>query len=423
MVNLDPTGQAEQCAAGTRVPVGRAKAGKRRHQIDAVAVRHLGGEVLRIQRFVEHLQFVTQPLHGGAAIEDGAFQRVIHFATRAAGDGGEQAMFGLHRLGPGVHQQEAAGAVGVLRLPGLDAHLAEQRGLLIPGDAGDGNAGALARADVGVPVDLRGGTHFRQHLARDIQRFEHHRIPVQLVNVEQHGARGVGVVGDVGLALGHLPDQPAVDGAEQQFAAAGTLTAALDVVENPLDLGAGEIGVDHQAGGLADVIVHAVALELVADRRALAALPDDGVVDRPAADLVPDDGGLTLVGDADRRHLLVADAGLGQGFDEHAALGRPDFHRIVLDPARLRIDLRELALGDGHHVGVAVQHDGAGAGGALVEGYDVLLVRVAHGDVPQRALLTSGCAELISVGVFSRAAGTAQAAEPTPGRCRQISAL
>ncbi len=65
-------------------------------------------------------------------------------------------MFGLHRLGPGIHQQEAASAVGVLGLPGFDAHLAEQRGLLIAGNARDGNAGALAGTDIGVAVNFRG---------------------------------------------------------------------------------------------------------------------------------------------------------------------------------------------------------------------------------------------------------------------------
>src|SRR5690606_8650723 len=266
------------------------------------------------------------------------------------------------------------------------AHLPEQRGLLVAGDARDGNAGALARTQVGVAVDFRRRAHLRQHLARDIQRLQHDRVPVQLVNVVEQGARGVGVVGDVGLALGHLPDQPAVDGAEQQLAAPCTLAAALDVIENPLDLGAGEIGVDHQPGGLADVLFHAVTLELIADRRALAALPDDGVVDRATGDPVPDDGGLALVGDADGRDLLVGDAGLGQGLDEHGALSGPDFHGVMLDPTGLRVDLREFALGDGDHVGVAVQHDGTGTGGALVEGDDELLVvRVAHDEIPRRA--------------------------------------
>src|SRR5690606_12629568 len=111
-----------------------------------------------------------------------------------------------------------------------------------------------------------------------------------LMDVVEQGARGVGVVGDVGLALGHLPHQPAIDCAEQQLTAPRTLTAALDVIENPLELGPGEIGIDDQPRGFTDMVEHAVALELLADRRALAALPDDGVMDRPTAGLVPDNG-------------------------------------------------------------------------------------------------------------------------------------
>ena len=238
----------------------------------------------------------------------------------------------------------------------------------------------MAGTEIGVAIDLGRGPHLRQHFTRDIQRLQHHRVPVQLVDVVEHGARSVGVIGHVCLALGHLPDQPAVDGTEQEFATTGAFTAAFDMVEDPLDLGAGEVRVDDQAGGLANVILHAVTLELVADRRALAALPDDGVVDRPACDLVPDDGGFALVSDADGGNLFIGDPGLGQRFDEHAALGRPDFHGIMLDPAWLRVDLCKFALSDGHHVGVAVEHDGAGAGGALVKGDDELLVvLVAHG--------------------------------------------
>jgi hypothetical protein len=57
----------------------------------------------------------------------------------------------------------------------------------------------------------------------DIQRVQHLVIPLQGVDVEQHGTRGVGVVGDVDASLGHLPDKPGVDGTEQQLAAFCTL--------------------------------------------------------------------------------------------------------------------------------------------------------------------------------------------------------
>ena len=68
-----------------------------------------------------------------------------------------------------------------------------------------------------------------------------------VVDVEQHRAAGVGVVGDVDLAAGQPPDQEGVDGAEEQLAALRPVAGALDVVEQPFDLRAGEVGVDHQA--------------------------------------------------------------------------------------------------------------------------------------------------------------------------------
>lgn len=136
------------------------------------------------------------------------------------------------------------------------------------------------------------------------------------MDVEQHGPRGIGVVGDVDLAFGELPDQPGVDGAEQQVAVARAFAGAFDVVEDPLQLGPGEVRIGDQPGGFADVVFQPVALELRADRRAAPALPDDGVVDRPTAVTVPDHRGLALVGDTDGGHLVVLDAGLGEGLDQ-----------------------------------------------------------------------------------------------------------
>ena len=74
------------------------------------------------------------------------------------------------------------------------------------------------------------------------------------------------------------------------------------------DLGAGEVGVDHEAGAFADEGFVAVALQAIAEIRGAAVLPDDRVVDRLAGLAVPDDGGLALVGDADGGDVVAADA-------------------------------------------------------------------------------------------------------------------
>jgi hypothetical protein len=55
--------------------------------------------------------------------------------------------FATTGLGAGVHEQEAAGAVGVLGHAGGPARLAEERGLLVAGDAA-----------IGTPRRGQGGT-------------------------------------------------------------------------------------------------------------------------------------------------------------------------------------------------------------------------------------------------------------------------
>ena len=54
------------------------------------------------------------------------------------------------------------------------------------------------------------------------------------------------------LAAGQPPDQERVDGAEQHLAARGAIAQAVERIEQVLDLRAGEIRVDDQAGLLAE---------------------------------------------------------------------------------------------------------------------------------------------------------------------------
>lgn len=72
------------------------------------------------------------------------------------------------------------------------------------------------------------------------------------MEVEQEGARGVGDVGGVDLASGELPEQPGVDGVEGEFAAGGAAAGAGDVVEQPGEFRAREIGIEKEAGFLAE---------------------------------------------------------------------------------------------------------------------------------------------------------------------------
>ncbi|MNS44991.1 hypothetical protein D3C72_774490 [compost metagenome] len=371
VVAVGATGQADHGAASIGIPVGGAQAHEGRYQVDAVGIAHLAREVVGVAGIVDDLQLVTQPLDGGAAHEHRTLEGIVHFPFRADGDRGQQAVAGANRLGAGVHQQEAAGAIGVLGHALLEAELAEQGGLLVTGDAGDGDAGAAATG--GVAIDLGGGFDLGQHGGGDAQLVQHPLVPLQIADVVEHGARRVGRVGDVHLAVGHLPHQPGVYGAEQQLAVHRLLAGPFHVVQDPLHLGAGEVGVQHQAGVLAHVLFQAAGLELFTDGRGAAALPDDGVVDGLAGGLFPDNGGFTLVGDADGGDLLAVQAALGQHLGEDGGLGRPDLHGVVLDPARFRVVLGEFALGGRDYVGILIEHDGTGGGGTLIQRDDKFL--------------------------------------------------
>jgi hypothetical protein len=101
------------------------------------------------------------------------------------------------------------------------------------------------------------------------------------------------------LPPGHAPDEPAVDGAESQFAVLSPFTGPVYVIEDPLNLGAGKVGVENQAGFFLEEVQVPLVLESVAKARRAPILPDDGVVDGSPGFAVPDDCRLALVGNTD----------------------------------------------------------------------------------------------------------------------------
>src|SRR5207253_496916 len=133
-----------------------------------------------------------------------------------------------------------------------------------------------------------------------------------------------------------LPDEPGIDRAEGELAALGARARAGNLVEDPRDLGAAEIRIDHEPGLLLYERFGAVFFQLRASLRGAPVLPDDGVVDRLAALAVPEERGLALVGDADRHQILQGEVFFPQRLARHVALRPEQIQRIVLDPARLR---------------------------------------------------------------------------------------
>ena len=127
--------QAGDGAARVGLPVGCAQSGEGRHHHHAAGV----GDALR-QRFdfraaLDGVQAVAQPLHHRAADKHTALQRKLGLRRGLRRAGRQQSVARGLEVRAGVHQQKAAGAVGVLGHAGLETGLAEQGALLVAGDA------------------------------------------------------------------------------------------------------------------------------------------------------------------------------------------------------------------------------------------------------------------------------------------------
>ena len=112
------------------------------------------------------------------------------------------------------------------------------------------------------------------------------------------------------LAAGQPPDQERVDRAEQDLAARGARAQAVVRVEQVLDLRAGEIGIDDQAGLARGTAAR--GRRPSADRRSARVMRLCQTMalatGRPRVAL-PEDRGLALIGDADRGEVGRRDAG------------------------------------------------------------------------------------------------------------------
>ncbi len=338
-------GQPDDGTARVRPPVRGEQPGERRNEVRAAGVVDLAGQFLALRGIGDDPQLVAQPLHRRPGDRDRPFQGVHRGrVSELVAHGGEQPVLRPDRLGADVEQQEVAGAVGVLGLAGGKADLAHRRGLLVAEVAGQQHRPAERPVRAGQPVAGRicGRPDSRQHLARYAEQRQQLVIPVQGGQVHQHGAAGVSRVSDVHAAVGpagQVPQQPAVDGAEQRVARLGGRPGAVDVLQDPLQLAAGEVGGRRQPGPLPDQLAAPVPVQRGGDRVGAGVLPDDRVAVGLAGPPVPHHRGLALVGDADRGQVTGPQPGPAQaGFDDLAG-ARPDLRRVMLHPARPGHDL------------------------------------------------------------------------------------
>jgi len=128
------------------------------------------------------VQAVAQPLHHGTADENAAFERDMPVRPSVcAALVVSSRCRDVWKLLAGVHQHEAAGAIGVLGHAGREAGLAEQRALLVAGHAADRQSAAPSKPALGSPKSRARGLHLGQQAARDVAGRAAARRPSWLV--------------------------------------------------------------------------------------------------------------------------------------------------------------------------------------------------------------------------------------------------
>ena len=380
-------GDPEDPATGVGIPPRAAEAGERRHHHDAAAVGNGLGEWPDLGGVVDEAETVSEPLHGGAGDEDRSLVGIRRHRSAVAGrparrrkgprHGGEESVDGVGTRGPDVHEDERAGAVGVLGGARGEARLAEQRRLLVAGDPRDRHAGSDGGVGGGDAEATRRRSDVGQDVGRHTEQVTQFVRPCEAPDVEQHRAGGIGGVGDVGCTAGELPHEPRVDRAERHL---GSVTHPTRT-EQPLELGGREVGIEDEPGGTPH------ERKVAADAQGIAAfggppvLPHDGGGERTVGRAVPHHGGLALVGDADGCDRAVQPTHhLGEG----ARRCGPDLVCVVFHPPGPGERLGELACRHGDLAARRVEGNGPHTRGAGVDGEDVGHV---HGNV---AVPTSG---------------------------------
>ena len=110
--------------------------------------------------------------------------------------------------------------------------------------------------------------HLGEHRPGNAEDSQQLVVPVERREVEQQRAAGVAIVRDMPSSAAEPPDEPGVDGAEEHLAPLGPGAKPVMRVEQMLDLGAGEIGVQPQAGLGPEGLFQALGPEPIADSRA-----------------------------------------------------------------------------------------------------------------------------------------------------------
>jgi hypothetical protein len=268
----------------------------------------------------------------------------------------------------GVEQDERAGAVGALRRAAPKQAWPNSAPCWSPTSPATGMPSGRNPTPRVRPTTPELGTTRGSAAAGTRSSAVSSSLPPQVVQVEQERARGVGRIRHV--FAGEAPREPGVDGAETELAALGAGAGAGHVVEQPLGLRPGEVGVEHEARAVPEQRLVAGLPQLAAPGRRPPVLPHERAVDGLAGGAVPEQGGLALVGDADGGEAGRVHLGGGERTGDGLGHRLPDLGDVVLDLPGVGVVVGEVDGDLGEDAQVLGDQQRGGAGRSLVDGED-----------------------------------------------------
>ena len=251
-------GQSQYAALHVALPPRGTQPREGRYDVDAAVVGDAGRQSLHLRGIAHQLQLVANPFQGGSCAVDVALVAEVGLAEGRESYAGHQSGRSWQRLFSDVHHDAAARAVGHLARAGLETHLPDQRSVRVAQYTGNLDGVGEQPLAGGLAIDGVAGFELRHYGAWNVEQLQQVVVPLHGVDVEQHGARGIGIVGSVYTSACQLPDEPRLDGSHQQFAVLGLLAGTLYVVEQPLDARCREVGVYEQSA----LVEHALGIAL-----------------------------------------------------------------------------------------------------------------------------------------------------------------
>ena len=169
------------------------------------------------------------------------------------------------------------------------------------------------------------------------------------------------------LALCKIPDKPCVHSSEQKIPGRRIFSRTFHIIKNPRQLRRRKIRVRHKPCSLSHIIFHAVTLQPVNIVRRSPALPYNRIVNGPAGTPVPHNRRLTLVSNPQRRNIIRRSTDSADSLSNNRHLRCPYLHRVMLNPARLRVYLCELLLCHTAYPPLLIKQNASGACRSLIK--------------------------------------------------------